>query len=169
MPLKFKKLYRKVVAAFNFIHPFMKGTIMGSFSNYLENALLNHVFGSGDAAANAVHDMAHPSKYVALCTAAVVDSDDGAAITEVADANAYARTRCETWTVSSAGAISNTGPITFPQATGAWGKILDFAIMDGNTHGADDVLAYGTLTISKSVESGDTPKFASGDLDITLS
>jgi len=139
---------------------------MGSFSDYLENALLNHVFGTGDGGEEV---MAHPDKYVGLCTASVVDSDDGATITEVANLKGYARTRCETWSESTSGAIHNSGSITFPQATGAWGKIIAFAILDGSTHGADNVLAYGDLTISKSVESGDTPKFASGDLDITLS
>lgn len=137
---------------------------MGSFSDYLENALLNHVFGTGSGDAVA---MSHPDKYIALCTSGVVDADTGLSIVEPTSPS-YARKQNETWDISSAGATQNTGPITFAQATASWGTIVDFAIVDSASAGGN-VLAYGTLTISKSVASGDTPKFASGDLDITLS
>ena len=135
---------------------------MGSFSDYMENALLNHVFGTGSGNAIA---MAHPDKFIALCTVAITDVSTGTTITEPTSPS-YARKQNETWDISTAGATQNTGPITFKQASADWGTILDFAICDALTVG--NVLAYGSLTISKSVQSGDTPKFASGDLDITL-
>ena len=88
----------------------------------------------------------------------------GSTITE--PSGSYARVQWQTWDKATAGATENTGAITFAQATASWGTILDFAICDALTVG--NLLAYGSLTISKSVASGDTPKFATGDLDITL-
>lgn len=131
---------------------------MSGFSDFLEDELLDHVF-EGTLYAN------NPDKYIALCTVAVTDTNTGSTITEPTDA-AYARKVMATWDVSSGGATENTNPITFNQATASWGTILDFAICDAITVG--NVLCYGSLTISKSVASGDTPKFATGDLDITL-
>ncbi len=131
---------------------------MSGFSDFLEDELLDHVF-EGTLYAN------NPDKYIALCTVTVTDTATGTTITEPAAA-AYARKVMATWDVSSGGATENTNPITFAQATATWGTIIDFAICDAITVG--NVLCYGTLTISKSVASGDTPKFATGDLDITL-
>jgi len=139
---------------------------MGSFSDFLENALINHVF----ATAGSHHTYARPTLYIALCTTTVTDSMTGSTITEAdgITGGAYARTICQTWDVAlSAGAdTENTVEITFPTATAAWGTILDFAICDAATAG--NMLAYGTLSVSKSVAQGDTPKFAVGDLDVTL-
>ena len=135
---------------------------MGSFTDYLENALLDHVFGTGSGQANAY---TQPAKYIALCTVAVTDTGTGSTITEPSSPS-YARVVMGTWDKASAGATENTNDVLFAQATASFGTILDFAICDAITTG--NVLAYGSLTISKSVASGDTPKFATGDLDVTL-
>ena len=135
---------------------------MGSFTDYLEDALLDHVFGTGEGKSLTY---AQPDKFIALCTVAVTDTATGDSITEP-DSPSYARKPMATWDKASGGAVENTNDILFAQATASWGTILDFAICDAVTSG--NVLAYGSLTISKSVASGDTPKFATGDLDITL-
>lgn len=135
---------------------------MGSFADYLENALLNHVFGTG---AGKSLSYTQPDKYIALCTVAVTDTADGSTITEPTSPS-YARKVMATWDAAAAGATENTNDILFAQATASFGTILDFAICDAVTAG--NVLAYGSLTISKSVASGDTPKFATGDIDVTL-
>ena len=134
----------------------------GSFSDYLEIALLDGVFGTGIGKSLA---FSCPDKYIALCTVAVTDSMTGSTITEPSSPS-YARVKWQTWDKAASGATENTGAITFAQATASWGTILDFAIVDASTAG--NLLAYGDLTVSKSVTSGDTPKFATGDLDITL-
>jgi len=136
---------------------------MGSFSDYLEIAILDHIFGTGEGKSLTY---AQPDKYVALCTVTVTDDMTGSTITEPASPS-YARVIMATWDKAVAGATENTNDIQYAQATASWGTILDFAICDASTAG--NMLAYGSLTISKSVASGDTPKFAAGDLDITLS
>lgn len=137
----------------------------GSFSNYLEIELLDQIVGKTD--------YTMPTAYVALCTADPTDAGTGAAMNEVADANAYARvsTAGADWNAAAAGSISNANDISFTEATGAWGTVTHFAIVDNTTHGAGNVLVHGSLAASKAVASGDTVKFEGGtpgDLVITL-
>ena len=133
---------------------------MGSFTDFLELELLDHVFGAAAYTAPA-------TLYVALSTTTITDA--GGNMTEPSG-NAYARVavtnNATNWPAAAAGAKANGTAITFPTATGSWGTIIDFAIMDAATAG--NMLGYGTLTTAKAVTTGDTPSFAIGDLDITL-
>jgi hypothetical protein len=133
---------------------------MGSFSDYLENELLDHAFKTG-AYTPATH------LYIALSKSTLDDTVTGTIAGELSG-GAYARTVCDTWDAASAGATENTQVVTFAQATADWGTVTNFAIIDAITAGTGNVLAYGALTAAKLVESGDTLKFATGDIDITL-
>ena len=130
---------------------------MGSLSNYLEDELLDHVFGKGS--------FTPPTIYVALSTADPLDSGSGLADPS---GNGYARvqTTGADWNAASDGAIDNANTITFNEATGNWGTITHFALMDAASGG--NLLVHGALSISKSISSGDTVKFAAGDLDVSL-
>jgi len=130
---------------------------MGSLSNYLEDELLDHVFGKGS--------FTPPTIYVALSTADPLDSGSGLA---EPSGNGYARvqTTGADWNAASDGAIDNANTITFNEATGNWGTITHFALMDAASGG--NLLVHGALSISKSISSGDTVKFAAGDLDVSL-
>ena len=133
----------------------------GNLSDYIENELLDHLMNVGAYSAVAL--------YVALCTAAPNDASTGATITEVADANAYARTATGAWDVAASGATENSAAITFPAANGGnWGLVTHIAIVDSSTHGAGNVIWHGALTASKQVDDGDTFKINTGDLDLTL-
>lgn len=133
---------------------------MGSFADYLENKLLDHVFGGGDYTRPA-------TVYIALSTTTITDA--GGNMTEPSG-GAYARAsvtnNATNWPAASGGAKSNGTAITFATATTSWGTVVDFAIMDAATSG--NMLGYGTLTASKTIDNGDTASFAIGDLDITL-
>jgi len=131
---------------------------MGSFSNYLENELLDHVFKTGSYTV--------PTNiYIALSTTTIEDSTTGTTITEPSG-GAYVRKICNTWDAAASGATENTQVVTFAQATKSWGSIQDFAICDAITKG--NILVYGNLGAAKTVASGDTAKFATGDIDVTL-
>jgi len=127
-----------------------------SFSDYLETHLLDQIVGKTD--------YTMPTAYVALCTADPTDAGTGANCSEVPNSNAYARvsTAGANWNAAASGSISNVNDITFPEATGSWGTITHFAIIDSGTHGAGNLLASGALDVSKAVGSGDTPKFTGG-------
>ena len=132
---------------------------MGSFSNFLELELLDHVFLTGS--------YSQPSNiYIALCKSTVEEDDTGSTLPSEVSGGSYARKSCATWDTASAGSTKNGVAITFAQATADWGTVTDFAICDAVTRG--NMLAYGALGADKSVASGDTAKIATGDLKITL-
>lgn len=131
---------------------------MGSLSDYAELALLEEITGK---TAYAI-----PTVAIALCTAAPTDASTGSTIVEPSG-SAYARKATSgLWGTAASGAIANSSAITFTTATGSWGTITHFALCDATTAG--NMLAWGALTTSKAVVSGDTVSFAIGDLDITL-
>ena len=132
---------------------------MGSFANYLENKLLDHIFGVTAYSAEA-------TVQVALST--TDPTEDGSGISEPSGNN-YARVTVTNsgtnWETASGGATSNKTAITFNTASGSWGTITHFAIFD---NGGTNMLMYGSLTTSKAVGTGDTPKFNANELDVSL-
>jgi hypothetical protein len=129
---------------------------MGSFSNYLENALLKHVF-------NGTAYSAPAAVYVALSTADPLD--DGSALAEPSG-NGYARTQVASWSTASAGQVSNAAQVQFPQATGAWGTITHFALLDAASGG--NLLAHAPLAAALSVQTGNAPLFDVGGIVVSL-
>ena len=129
---------------------------MSGFSDYLEDKVLEHVFGGNAFTA--------PSTlYVALYTVAPSDTGGG---TEVSG-GAYAR-QTATFTVSGTNptTASNTAAIEYPTATADYGTVVAVGVLDASSGG--NLLAYSTLDSSKVVSSGDAFRFNAGDLDITL-
>ncbi|MHA1948741.1 MAG: phage tail fiber protein [Candidatus Thorarchaeota archaeon] len=143
---------------------------MTNISNYLEEALLNHVFRTSS--------FSKPGTVtVGLATASPTDTSTGAAFNEVADTFSYARVDLGApadadWTSPSAGTqgeIDNAADITFTTASGGnWGTITSVTLLDNVTHSAGNILFYGDLTTAKVVNDGDTFKFSTGDLNISL-
>lgn len=124
-----------------------------SFSNYLENKVLDHVFGG-------VAYTAPATLYVGLFTSDPGETGSG---TEVSGGS-YAR-QTIAFTVTGAQA-SNTAAVEFPTATASWGTITYAAIYDALSGG--NLLASGALTISKTIDSGDVFRIPAGDFDIDL-
>ena len=132
----------------------------GSFSDYLEVELLDHVFKVGAYSV--------PTNiYVGLTKSTINDAHTGSTVPGEISGGAYARKVCNTWDAASSGATENSQPVTFAQATADWGTVTYFFLADAITAG--NILCWGNLTTSKAVSSGDTLKFATGDIDITLS
>lgn len=128
---------------------------MAGFSDYLEDKVLDHVFG-GVA-------YTQPTKHVALYTVAPTDTGGG---TEVSG-GAYAR-QTGAFTVSGTNptTASNSAAIEYPTATANYGTVVAVGILDASSGG--NLLAYANLDTSKSVTTGDVFRFDTGDLDITL-
>jgi hypothetical protein len=127
---------------------------MAALSNYLENALINGTL-------RATSYTAPTTVYVGLFTSDPTDAGSG---TEVSG-NAYAR-QSATFAAPSNGASSTDADIQFPQATGNWGTVGWFGIFDALTTG--NLMYHGALTASKTIETGDVFKIASGSLTVTL-
>ena len=126
---------------------------MSAFSDYLENKVLDHVFGGNAYSAPG-------TLYLALYTSDPGDDNSG---TECSG-TAYAR-QTIAFTVT-ADTASNTSAVEFPTAGSAWGTITHVGILDALTSG--NLLAHGALTASKTIASGDVFRVPAADLDITL-
>lgn len=135
---------------------------MGSITNSLEQDLLDHIL-------NKVAWSNPATIYLCLCTADPTDAATGAAMNEVANSNGYARTAI-TFAAASSRSIDQNASVDFPQASGGgWGTVSHWAIADTNTYGSGQVLAHGAFTQSKTINDGDTPSVASGEIDVTIS
>ena len=133
---------------------------MGSLSNFAESALMNHIFGTAYSHVATV--------YLALATGDPGETGTGASMSEVANANGYTR-KAITFAAAATRRITQTGAVTFDQASGAWGVVTHWAIVDSGTYGAGNVLAYGAFASSFSPVSGNTPSVASAQVYVEIS
>lgn len=131
---------------------------MGSFNDYAENKVLDHITGKTA--------FTKPTAYIGLSTADPIDDASGLA---EPSGNGYARvtTSGSDWDAAAAGATANATALTFPEASGAWGTVTHFFLADASSGG--NMIAHGTLDASRVITSGITPRFAIGELDITQS
>lgn len=128
---------------------------MASMTNYLEQALLDHVHGV--AAYTAPTNL-----YVALYTSAPGDTGGGAEVS----GGSYAR---QSVTFNAAGSDSiaeSSVEVLFPKATASWGMITHAAILDASTGG--NMLFHGALNSPREILTNDQFKFATGDITNTL-
>jgi len=128
---------------------------MAEFSNYLEQALIN-------ATLRGTNFTAPTTVYVALFTTDPTDANTG---TEVSGGS-YARTAV-TFAAPSNGVSVSNADCTFPQCTLTWGTVGWIGIMDALTSG--NLLYHTPLDTSKTIETGDIFKIASGNLSVQLS
>jgi|TARA_R110000782_G_C14756609_1_gene407714 hypothetical protein len=124
-----------------------------SFTNHLETEILDHVFGGAAYTA--------PSNvYLGLYTATPNDAGGG---TELSGSG-YAR---QAMAMSVSGnTATNSAAEEFATATGSWGTITHVGVFDAATSG--NLMAYGALSASKAIATGDVFRIPAGDLDITL-
>ena len=143
---------------------------MSNFSDYIENKLVDHIF-------RAASFTKPTNLYIALFTSAPSDSGGGTEVSggsyarqalNPSDTNWYATQGGTTGNSSgTGGATSNAVDVVFPQATANWGTVVALAIFDAVTGG--NLLFQGSLSVSKTINTGDQAKLAAGDCDIVLS
>ena len=136
---------------------------MAGLTNYLEDKILNHVFGSTT--------FTKPTNwYVGLLTATPSDSAAG---TEVSGGS-YAR-MVWAFTITGTGTAlaANTSAITFPTATADWGIVGWVGIYDALSGG--NLAAFQNLqksdfstTTTKTINDGDIFKFNATTIKIQL-
>ena len=146
---------------------------MAAFTDYLENALLDHVLrqsAGGPAYARPA------SVWVGLFVLPTTDTltsggGNGVGQGEVTSlgGSAYARQQV-TFSAPSSGQCSNTVDIVFPTAGGTgWSTVTHVAIFDNSGYGTGQALFHGQLATSKTVNNGDTFRFLAGQLVVGLS
>ena len=136
---------------------------MAGLTNYLEDKIMNHVFGSTT--------FTKPTNYyVGLLTATPSDSAGGTEVT----GGSYARQVCA-FSITGTGTAqaANTSAITFPTATADWGVVGWVGIYDALASG--NLVAYQNLqksdfstTTTKTINDGDIFKFNASTIKIQL-
>jgi hypothetical protein len=136
-----------------------------NISDYLESKVLNFLFRTDST-------FTKPGTiYIALCPTTPTDASTGTTIVEPVG-NGYTRIALNpsdaNWTaVAAAGETHNASVIQFPTCTtSAWGQINGFAVCDAATLG--NMLFWGALGTAKPVNVGDSAKFDTAALSITL-
>lgn len=136
---------------------------MSAASNYLENKVLDHVLGNTQFSQPA-------NLYLGLFTNdsgnAATNLEAGTLTDEVStNTTGYGR-QPVSFGVASSGSSSTDQTVTFDPATANWGTITHVAVMDASTSG--NVLFWGAVTTSKTIESGDTFQVSSSNLTVSL-
>ena len=144
---------------------------MAALSDYLESGLLHHLFREDS--------FAKPSQIsIALTSAAPVDSDTGATISEIPSGlngsgtgytrivlGAPADSGNDKWSYDEAdaavgsGVIKNASSHAFDTALVDWGWVSGVAICDNATYGAGNLLIHAQLDNPRVVYTGDSLKF----------
>lgn len=131
---------------------------MAGKSDYLENAVLDHLLGKTTYTAPA-------TLYIALFTAAPTDAGGGTEVTGGSYARAAVTNNTTNFPNASEGAKSNSVAVAFAQATASWGTVTHLGIFDALTSG--NLLYWAALTTPKTIQNGDAVSFAAGQLQFT--
>ena len=78
----------------------------------------------------------------------------------------YSRVTLSFATAAGGSSATDAAATVGPCANANWGTITHIAVMDASTGG--NVLFYGAVTTSKTIEVGDTFQISSGNLTVTL-
>lgn len=144
---------------------------MAAMSDYLENKLIDHCF-------RGVSFTAPAALHVALYTVAPTDTGGGTEVTGGSYARVSVAPSTTNWAATNGagtttnpssgtgGTTSNNGVVTFATPTAGWGTVVAFGIFDASTAG--NLLWYGTLTTSKTINTGDTVTFPAAALSVQI-
>jgi hypothetical protein len=134
--------------------------VAGSFSDFTELELLDHLFGAATYTPPG-------TLHISLFTAAPSDSGGGTEVTGGSYARVAVTNNATNWPAASGGAKANGTVITFPTPSANWGTVVAFGVHDASSGG--NLIAWADLTTNRTINNGDgAPKFAVGDLDVTL-
>ena len=146
---------------------------MSHISNVTESGILSHLFRTDT--------LAKPSTIAVALTGRVpADSDTGASMGEISNANNYARVNMGAPSngifnniaqdALGSGYITNVSVITFNQCTGSeWGWSSGIAILDSAGYGSGNILYAGPLPTAQLIQVGTTFSIPAGGLQIALS
>lgn len=143
---------------------------MSALSDYLENKLVDQLF-RGQA-------YTFPSTlYVGLLTSAPSDAGGGTEVSGNGYSRASIASSLSNWagtqgagttTASSGtgGQTSNNATIAFATPSATWGTVTHFGVYDAASGG--NLLFWGSLGISKTINQSDTVQFPAASLTFTL-
>lgn len=129
--------------------------------DYLRDAFINSVL------RNTAFPAEPANVYVGLFTTATAPDGSGTEVT----GGSYARVAVSTtggWDAPTGdpSATQNSADITFTQATANWGTVTHYGIFTASSGG--NLLFWGPLASSRTINNGDIAKFLAGALDLTV-
>jgi hypothetical protein len=132
----------------------------GSKSNYLENALLDHVLGGGNYSRAA-------TVYLALFTVAPSDAGGGTECTGGSYVRKSVTNDATNFPAASSGSKTNGADILFAALSGSIGTIVAWGLFDASSGG--NLLYWGDLAAGdqKAYVANDQPLVPAGSLTIT--
>lgn len=134
-----------------------------SGTNYIENALLDHLVGNATYTGGVLH--------CALATAVASGGGESGSFTEVSNSGtAYARQQvpASSFASASSGSVTTSANIQFPVATAGYGTVTHLVLTDSATYGGGNVILIQALTAPKTVDTDDQFVVNSGNLTISL-
>jgi hypothetical protein len=132
---------------------------MSQATDYLEAALLNHIF-------RGTTFTAPTTLYVALMTVDPTDSTGGTECSGTAYARVAVTCNTTNWSAPGApGSITNSNAITWAVAGSSWGTINAVAFFDASSGG--NMLMWLDISPGVAVASGQTASFAASALTVT--
>lgn len=139
---------------------------MANYSDYLMNALQDHVFRSSTFNKPA-------NIYIALCSGVPNATHQGANLPELPNALGYTRYPLgppadNAWVRTASGVMNNGSGLAWNAASGTWGWVSGVAFMDSPTIGAGNNLMQGALSVAKYITTNDVFTIPSGDEVITF-
>lgn len=130
---------------------------MADKSTNLSNAMINLVL------RNVAYSPSTANVFVALFTGAV----DGAFTNEVSTSGTNYSRKQVTFSAASSGSTANSAEVDFGVATGNYGNVQNFALVDNSTGG--NILYFDALTVAQTISTGNQPKFAIGAITVSES
>lgn len=133
-----------------------------ALGNYVDQKMMQLVFGGTAYTPGSTYT-------IGLSTTTV--NNDGTGITEPSS-NGYSRfsvaNTTAQWTTAAVSGggwqASNTNAVAFPTATGSWGTVSDFFIMDGTNLVAFGKIQVGGVNTPQTIANGNTISFGAGQL-----
>jgi hypothetical protein len=130
-----------------------------SMSTFLANKLLDHLLSQSTYTAPA-------TTYISLYTAAPGDAGGGTEVSGGAYARVAYTNSVANWPAASGSSKSNANIIDFGTATANWGTVVAAGVHDAVTAG--NLLLYGTLTASKTINNGDGARYLANQLIVAF-
>ena len=91
-----------------------------------------------------------PEYYIGLST--TTPNINGSNVNEPPASASYQRIKLTSLSAPTAGVVTNTADISWPESTSDWGVVTSYVIYDSATVGAGNLLMFGDLTTPRSVE-----------------
>ena len=147
-----------------------------SMSNFMENNMLNYILNTPGGDTSFIRPSPAGILYLAVftdpdgLTASSLETNQGtgAVIPYEVTGNGYARTQVFFNNNAVQGIISNSSIVSFPLATGTWGTITHYAILNIGVTSFPGTLFWGSFDTPQTIVTADRLVISQGQLKVRM-